>query len=80
MADRRDYSGRRSGPTYREGSYYHRKNAYKKSTGILPYQITVCTVLLLCLLGGWMTDAQWFAEGKQLLLVQINAADQTKRV
>ena len=27
-----------------------------------------------------MTDAQWFAEGKQLLLVQINAADQTKRV
>lgn len=80
MADRRDYSGRRSGPTYKEGSYYHRKNAYKKSTGILPYQIAVCTVLLLCLLGGWMTDAQWFAEGKQLLLVQINAADQTKRV
>ena len=80
MADRRDYSGRRSGPTYREGSYYHRKNAYKKSTGILPYQIAVCTILLLCLLGGWMTDAQWFAEGKQLLLVQINAADQTKRV
>ena len=31
MADRRDYSGRRSDPTYKEGSYYHRKNAYKKA-------------------------------------------------
>lgn len=80
MADRREYSGRRNGSLYRTGSYYQRENALRKSRSILPYQIFVCAVLLLCLLGGWLLDAQWFADGKRQLLVQINAEDQTQQV
>ena len=80
MADRREYSGRRNGSLYRTGSYYQRENTLRKSRSILPYQIFVCAVLLLCLLGGWLLDAQWFADGKRQLLVQINAEDQTQQV
>ena len=78
MADRREYSGRRNGSFYRTGSYYQRENTLRKSRSILPYQIFVCAVLLLCLLGGWLLDAQWFADGKRQLLVQINAQQEKK--
>ena len=80
MADRREYRGRRNGSLYSTGSYYQRENTLRKSRSILPYQIFVCAVLLLCLLGGWLLDAQWFADGKRQLLVQINAEDQTQQV
>ena len=80
MADRRITAVAEERPDSQGGFLLPSEKCVQKSTGILPYQIAVCTVLLLCLLGGWMTDAQWFAEGKQLLLVQINAADKTKRV
>ncbi|MDD3193312.1 MAG: M23 family metallopeptidase [Oscillospiraceae bacterium] len=46
----------------------------------MPYQIGVCTILLLCLLGGWLFDAGWFASGKEQLLAQMDAADQTQQV
>ncbi|MCI5809274.1 MAG: M23 family metallopeptidase [Oscillospiraceae bacterium] len=80
MADRRDYSGRRGGMPYRPVPYGQRESAPKAAGGMLPLQIFICAVFLLCLLGGWLLDAQWFADGKQLLLAQINAADQTQQV
>ena len=80
MADRRDYSGRRGGMPYRPVPYGQRESAPKAAGGMLPLQIFICAVFLLCLLSGWLLDAQWFADGKQLLLAQINAADQTQQV
>lgn len=80
MADRRDYSGRRGGMPYRPIPYGQRESASKAAGGVLPLQIFICAVFLLCLLGGWLLDAQWFADGKHLLLAQINAADQTQQV
>ncbi len=81
MADRRDYDRYRGSGAYRADTYY-RKGQNSKGVGgsILPYQLAVCSILLLCLLGGWLLNTEWFYAGKQQLLAQMNAADQTQQV
>lgn len=80
MADRREYDRYRGSGTYRADAYYRKDRNQKRQGSILPYQAAVCSILLLCLLGGWLLNAQWFAAGKQVLLEQLNAADRTKQV
>lgn len=80
MADRRDYDRYRGSSAYRADAYYGRSQNQKRKTSILPYQIGVCGILLLCLLGGWLLNSDWFTTGKQVLLAQLNAADKTQQV
>ncbi len=81
MADRRDYDRYRGSGAYRAETYYRREQSPKgPGRSILPYQLVVCSLLLLCLLGGWLFNAQWFHAGKQILLEQIDAEDKTAQV
>lgn len=81
MADRRDYDRYRGSGAYRAEAYYRKEQSPKgQGRSVLPYQLAVCVLLLLCLLGGWLFNARWFHEGKQMLLEQMAAEDRTAQV
>lgn len=80
MAERRNRNGYRNRDPYHLDGYYDRGGTSAPKAGAFLFQLTICAVALLCLLGGWASKAEWFAQSKALLLAQMNAEDQTQAV